>query len=176
MVMTKLRLIFKFILFMGVLSVLVYRFWPMPALAPGVVADRIVITKHQRQMTLFNGAKILKHYQVAMGADSDLEQGKKSLITPEGSYQIDVKKEDGEHYRVMHLARTSETKHDGARETDLQNPGGVLMIRGQNQAWQWLGRLHCLADCSAGCVTLRNAEMDELWRAVPVGVKVEIKP
>ena len=50
------------------------------------------------------------------------------------------------------------------------------MIHGMFNGLGWLGVLHRLHDWTAGCVAVTNAEMDEIWRAVPVGTPIEILP
>jgi hypothetical protein len=50
------------------------------------------------------------------------------------------------------------------------------MIHGLRNGFGWLGRWHRFRDWTAGCVAVTNAEMDELWRAVPEGTDVVIQP
>jgi len=50
------------------------------------------------------------------------------------------------------------------------------MIHGlPNHAW-WIGRFHRFADWTDGCIAVSNSKMDQLWRAVPDGTTVEIRP
>jgi murein L,D-transpeptidase YafK len=55
-------------------------------------------------------------------------------------------------------------------------PGGLIMVHGILNGLGWLGRLHRLMDWTDGCVAVTNREMDEIWRAVPVGTPIEIRP
>ena len=50
------------------------------------------------------------------------------------------------------------------------------MIHGLPNKLGWLGRSHRLMDWTDGCIAVTNGEMDELWRAVPLGTPIEIRP
>jgi murein L,D-transpeptidase YafK len=63
-----------------------------------------------------------------------------------------------------------------------KSPGGSIMIHGQpnNQRNQQRGWFQSLFnqrnDWTAGCIALRNSEMDEVLRLVKVGIPIHIKP
>jgi L,D-peptidoglycan transpeptidase YkuD (ErfK/YbiS/YcfS/YnhG family) len=50
------------------------------------------------------------------------------------------------------------------------------MLHGMKNGLGWLGRLHLAADWTDGCVALTDRDMDEVWRAVPDGTKIVLKP
>lgn len=50
------------------------------------------------------------------------------------------------------------------------------MIHGLANGSGVLGPLHRLRDWTDGCVAVTNAEMDDLWRAVPDGTPIDIVP
>lgn len=50
------------------------------------------------------------------------------------------------------------------------------MIHGIGNSFGWLGLLHRLVDWTDGCIAVTNAEIEEIWRAVPDGTVVEIRP
>ena len=50
------------------------------------------------------------------------------------------------------------------------------MVHGIRNGLGIVGPLHRIADWTEGCVALTNAEIRELWRAVPDGTRVEIVP
>lgn len=50
------------------------------------------------------------------------------------------------------------------------------MVHGVTNGLGWIGRLHRLADWTDGCIAVANGEMDEIWRAVPDGTPIEIRP
>ena len=70
-------------------------------------ADRVVIVKSTRTLTLLNHGQVLKTYQVALGGDPVGPKAKAGdKKTPEGEYVIDSK---NSHSR-FHLALTSRTR------------------------------------------------------------------
>jgi murein L,D-transpeptidase YafK len=54
-----------------------------------------------------------------------------------------------------------------------RSPGGAIFIHGQPN-WLPVGRLP--GDWTDGCIALSNAEIEELWRLVPDGTPIEIRP
>ncbi|HAC60068.1 MAG TPA: hypothetical protein DCF73_17165, partial [Rhodobiaceae bacterium] len=51
-----------------------------------------------------------------------------------------------------------------------------IMIHGLRNGLGWLGRAHLLVDWTAGCIAVTNGEMEEIWRVVPEGTPIEIRP
>ena len=50
------------------------------------------------------------------------------------------------------------------------------MIHGLPNGFGWLGEAHRVRDWTDGCIAVTDDEMDEIWRAVPDGTPIEIKP
>ena len=50
------------------------------------------------------------------------------------------------------------------------------MIHGLPKEFSEAGKNHLQNDWTNGCVALSNGEIEELWRAVPDGTPVHIKP
>ncbi len=50
------------------------------------------------------------------------------------------------------------------------------MIHGIRNGLGWIGRFHRLADWTSGCIAVTNREIEELWRVVPDGTPIEIRP
>jgi murein L,D-transpeptidase YafK len=50
------------------------------------------------------------------------------------------------------------------------------MVHGMRNGLGWLGRLHRAIDWTDGCVAVTNGEIDEIWRVVPDGTKITLKP
>jgi murein L,D-transpeptidase YafK len=56
------------------------------------------------------------------------------------------------------------------------NPGGDVEIHGLPSAFAFVGSLQSSVDWTDGCIAVSNAEIEEIWKLVPVGTKVEILP
>ena len=50
------------------------------------------------------------------------------------------------------------------------------MIHGIRNGLGWLGVLQRQADWTKGCMALTDAEMDQVWQAVPDGTPIDIQP
>jgi len=51
-----------------------------------------------------------------------------------------------------------------------------VFIHGLPNGFGWLGRHHLAIDWTDGCIAVTDEEMDEIWRAVPDGTPIEIRP
>jgi len=49
-------------------------------------------------------------------------------------------------------------------------------IHGLSNQFAYLGKLQSSVDWTTGCIAVSNAEIEEIWKLVPVGTKVEILP
>jgi murein L,D-transpeptidase YafK len=50
------------------------------------------------------------------------------------------------------------------------------MIHGLPKEYAWVGARHVLWDWTLGCVAVTDAEIEEIWKLVPDGTPVEIRP
>lgn len=141
-----------------------------------IQADRILVVKSQRSLTLLHQAKQLKSYKVALGGDPvgpKARQGDSK--TPEGEYIIDSRNPHSQFHLALHISYPNAADRERARKLHA-NPGGDIMIHGLPSQWAWLGAAHQQSDWTLGCIAVTNAEIEEIWALVPVGTKVEIRP
>ncbi|HEY6307966.1 MAG TPA: L,D-transpeptidase family protein [Candidatus Angelobacter sp.] len=139
-------------------------------------ADRIVIVKSERTMTLLRNGQVLKTYKVALGHEpkgAKIERGDNK--TPEGLYTIDSRNPHSQFHLALHISYPSAADRDRARKLGI-DPGGAIMIHGLPQSFAWLGPAHRQTDWTLGCVAVTNPEIEEIWTMVPLGTPVEIKP
>jgi murein L,D-transpeptidase YafK len=150
--------------------------WPTAALPNGATADRVVVDKSERSLTLYRRGTELKTYRVSLGAQPSghkLREGDNR--TPEGVYTIDRHKADSSFHRALHLSYPSPADRAHAARLGV-SPGGDIMIHGLPNRAGWVGRLQRLHDWTAGCIAVTNPEVEEIYRAVPDGTAVEIRP
>jgi murein L,D-transpeptidase YafK len=146
---------------------------PLPE---GARADRVLVDKGGRTLTLLDGGRPLKTYRVALGgapAGHKREEGDER--TPEGVYVLDYRKEDSSAHRSLHVSYPNPMDEARARERGVQ-PGGFIMVHGITDGLGWVGKLHRLRDWTDRCVAVANWEMDEIMAAVPDGTPIEIHP
>jgi murein L,D-transpeptidase YafK len=139
-------------------------------------ADHIVVLKKARELQLFSQGKLIKIYKVALGGDP---VGPKTRLgdhrTPEGLYILDSRNAHSKFYKSIHISYPN--AHD--RATASKNgvsPGGDIYIHGLPNGYGGIGSAHRLRDWTDGCIAVTDTEMDEIWKAVPNGTEVEIRP
>lgn len=140
------------------------------------MADRIVVVKSSHTMTLMANGQVLKVYKVALGrgpAGPKERQGDHK--TPEGQYVIDRKIARSRFHLALRVSYPNAEDQGRARKAGV-DPGGLIEIHGLPPQFAWVGSLQHKVDWTDGCVAVTDAEIDEVWRLVPVGTQVEIKP
>ena len=137
-------------------------------------ADRIVIVKSARTMTLFSGGRVLKTYKVALGG---VPIGPKRIEgdhkTPEGSYIINSRNPQSQFHLALHISYPSVADRERARKLGAR-PGGAIMIHGLPNGYD--DARYRQTDWTDGCIAVTNAEIEEIWKLAPVGTRVEIRP
>jgi murein L,D-transpeptidase YafK len=126
-------------------------------------------------MTLYSASQPLKIYRVALGrGHGDAKQHQGDHETPEGTYLIDAKNAHSRFHLALHVSYPNAA--DKVRAKALAQPtGGDIMIHGTEPKFAWLGSLQHAIDWTDGCIAITNKEMDEVWKAVPIGTPVEIQ-
>ncbi len=140
------------------------------------VADSIVVEKGSRRMTLYRDGEPVRRYRVALGGQpTGAKRVRGDRRTPEGVYRIDYRNPDSRYHLALHISYPSAA--DRARAARLgRPPGGDVMIHGLPPAYRAVGAAHRAYDWTNGCVAVSDEEIEEIWRAVPVGTPVQIKP
>ena len=147
-----------------------------PPNEPSLRADRIVVEKSARRLTLFSGRRALKSYRVALGpAPLGAKQCEGDGRTPEGVYAIDSRNRQSAYHRALHVSYPEQRDVANARRIGCR-PGGAIMIHGLKNGFGSIGAAHANVDWTAGCIAVTNAEIEEIWRAVPNGTEIDIRP
>lgn len=127
-------------------------------------------------MELYSGGKVIKTYRIALGPNSvgpKTRQG--DHRTPEGTYRIDAKNAHSRYHLALHVSYPDAKDRERARKLGV-SPGGDIMIHGLPDQYAFLGPLHTKYDWTDGCIAVSNAEIEEIWKLVPVGTEVQINP
>lgn len=156
---------------------------------PPMKNPHIVIKKKARELELFDGEKLIKTYPVALGfapvGDKEREGDGK---TPEGEFYVHFKNERSKYYLSIGISYpNAEAAKRGLAAKLITLPvhsaiveainnkktppqktalGGEIFIHGGGSTIDW----------TQGCAALSNADIKELYEAIAVGTKVEIKP
>jgi murein L,D-transpeptidase YafK len=144
--------------------------------APVAQADRIVVVKSTHTMTLFSGSRTLHQYKVALGRGSKGPKERQGdHKTPEGQYLIDSKNDHSRFHLALHLSYPNANDRAQAVKNHVE-PGGMVEIHGLPSYFAFVGSLQSSVDWTDGCIAVSNAEIEEIWKLVPVGTRVEILP
>ncbi|WP_242482262.1 L,D-transpeptidase family protein [Thiocystis violacea] len=163
-------------LVVAALLVWAYAHWPPVALPLDASADHLLVLKSERKLRLYRGRELLREYRVSLGfAPRGAKEREGDGKTPEGRYVIDYRNPNSRFYRSLHIAYPTATEVARAQAKGV-SPGGMIMIHGLRNDRGFWGRLHRLRDWTAGCIAVTNAEMAEIWRLVPDGTPIEIRP
>jgi murein L,D-transpeptidase YafK len=152
-------------------SALAYQFLPFRSRQ----VDRIVINKSTRTLITFHGNRKLKTYHVELGHNpvgAKTEEG--DLKTPEGVYTIDGHKANSDYHLALHISYPS-TADRAQAEARSVPPGEDIEIHGWPNGFQSTG-WQPSADWTAGCAAVTDSEIEELYKLVPDGTTVEIRP
>ncbi len=141
-----------------------------------VTADLVIIDKSDHTLALLKGDVTLKTYHVSLGTGGpEPKQREGDKKTPEGRYSIDRRNKHSSFYRSLHISYPDKQDLERAARENVA-AGSDIMIHGLRNGTGFVGRFHLLIDWTQGCIAVTNTEMDEIWRAVPDGTPVVIKP
>jgi murein L,D-transpeptidase YafK len=141
-----------------------------------VVADSIVVEKAKRTLTLYSGGYAVRSYRVALGKQPDGDKVQRGDgRTPEGLFHVDYKNSQSKYHMALHISYPDPVHARRAAALGV-SPGGDIMIHGLPAAYATLGAAQADYDWTEGCIAVTDQEIEEIWRAVPPGSPIEIKP
>ncbi|MHC4458772.1 MAG: L,D-transpeptidase family protein [Planctomycetota bacterium] len=146
---------------------------PLPE---GVKADKVIVEKHARQMILLSKGRVVKKYKISLGRNPKgpkVRAGDRK--TPEGAYVIDSRNPRSRYHLSLRISYPNLSDTKRAKQLGVSS-GGDIMIHGIRKGFGWLGPLHRLVNWTKGCIAVTNREIEEIWRAVPNGTQIEIRP
>jgi murein L,D-transpeptidase YafK len=147
-----------------------------PFLPQDAVADKVLVEKGKRQLTLLANGQILRNYTIALGGNPvGPKERMGDLKTPEGSYVIDFRKADSRFHLALRISYPGPEDIARAARQGVP-PGGDIMIHGLQKGLEDIDDFHRQFDWTQGCIAVTNREIEEIWRLVPDGTPVEIRP
>jgi murein L,D-transpeptidase YafK len=157
------------------LALVVAAFLVSPAAAADEHAvDRVVIEKLQRRMDLMSGDQVVRSYDIALGsAPAGDKQQEGDGRTPEGKYVIEGRNAASSFHLSLKISYPDEADRTAAAARGV-SPGGDIFIHGAPTWWVLPGQPP--GDWTRGCIAVTKAEIEEIWRLVPDGTPVEIRP
>ena len=153
---------------------------PLPTtrvrLTAPAAADSIVVYKRERTLVLFNRGVPVRNYFIALGSQPvGDKQRAGDQRTPEGLFYINAHNPASKFHLALRISYPDDAHRARAAALGV-DPGGDIMIHGLPKDFSEAGKAHQQNDWTNGCVALSNQEIEEIWRAVPDGTPVHIKP
>jgi murein L,D-transpeptidase YafK len=138
--------------------------------------ELVLVYKSAKVMELLTGNQVVRSYRVALGRNPlGHKQKAGDCRTPEGCYIIDSRKSDSKFYRSLHVSYPNSQDLATAKKRGF-SPGRDIMIHGLPKGYEDLADFHFRMNWTKGCIAVNNAEMDEIWRLIPNGTRIIIKP
>lgn len=139
-------------------------------------ADKILIEKEARRLTLFAKGEVLKTYNIALGGNPiGPKERQGDNKTPEGTYIIESRNGNSRYHLSLRISYPNASDKRRAKELGV-SPGGDIMIHGIKNGFSWVGDGHAEVDWTKGCIAVTDEEIGEIAKLVPNGTVVEIRP
>jgi len=136
--------------------------------------DYLIVDKSERLMGAYAGGQPVKAWRGLQFGDAP--EGHKQFEgderTPEGRYTIEGRNPGSAYHLSLKVSYPNAEDRAFARAQG-RSPGGDIFLHGQPNSLPF-GRVP--GDWTDGCIALSNAEIEELWRIVPDGTVIEIRP
>jgi murein L,D-transpeptidase YafK len=97
------------------------------------------------------------------------------MRTPEGLYRIDGRNAHSQFHKSLHISYPNARDRERAQKLGVK-PGGDIMIHGLPNGQGSVGKAHLQSDWTWGCIAVTDEEIEEIWRLVPDGTVIEIRP
>ena len=135
----------------------------------GPEVTRVIVAKGEREMFLLHHNRMLKRYKVDLGfAPAGHKQFEGDGRTPEGEYIIDRRNPNSAYHLSLGISYPNEADIAYARAQG-RSPGGDIFIHGESTK---LGFLR--SDWTAGCISVKNREMERIYAMVHNGTPITI--
>ena len=143
-------------------------------LSTGTKVDRLLVDKSERVLIGYaKGREVVRYTNIRLG---DAPVGHKRFEgdekTPEGDYVISGRNPNSRYHLSLRISypNAADRAYASARG---RSPGGDIFIHGQPNVW---AGPPIARDWTDGCIAMRNAEIKQLWDAVPDGTPITIRP
>jgi murein L,D-transpeptidase YafK len=136
----------------------------------GPEVTRVEVHKTDRRMYLLHHAEVLEAYDISLGFQP---RGHKKFEgdgkTPEGAYFITHRNPRSSYHLSLGISYPNRSDRAYA-STKGKSPGGDIFIHG------FTGTKGNRGDWTAGCIAVRNHEMEDIYAMVRPGTPIVILP
>ena len=140
------------------------------------IADRLVVDKSDRRLTLFRNGEILKSFDVSLGLNPEgAKRQEGDFRTPEGDYLLEAKNPNSDFFLSIKISYPNNQDRAQARRRGV-HPGGQIMIHGQPNEPKYPLNRYKGRDWTDGCIAVSNSDMVDIWLMTKANTPIEIKP
>ncbi|MDA5092955.1 L,D-transpeptidase family protein [Aliiroseovarius sp. KMU-50] len=137
----------------------------------GPEVTQVVISKQHRKMYLLHHQEVLKSFDVDLGfAPEGPKQFQGDGKTPEGRYHINRRNLRSAFHLSLGISYPN-VQDIAFAKAQGRKPGGDIFIHGARRKQDPEG-----PDWTAGCISVSNQEIEEIWLMVRDGTTVDILP
>ncbi len=165
---------FLLLTFLLIIMPFTYHFYLEEKLPLKAKIDKIIIIKHEHKMYVYSKEELLKTYKISMGRGKGKKHFEGDKKTPEGKYFIDSKNPRSSFHLNLGISYPNKDDIKYAKKSG-KSPGGLIKIHGLKNGLGFIGKFHRLFDWTRGCIAVTNYEIEELYRATPIGTPIIIK-
>lgn len=137
----------------------------------GPEVTRILVYKESHKMYLMHNDRVLRRYRFELGfAPTGDKEYEGDGRTPEGEYLIDRRNPNSAFYLSIGISYPNAEDRAAARVLG-KPPGGDIFIHGGPRPSDPKG-----ADWTAGCISVSNRQMEDIYAMVKNGTRISIYP
>jgi len=130
---------------------------------------RVVVNKRRRRLYLMSGTRTLRIMRIGLGfAPTGHKRFEGDGRTPEGSYIIDHRNPNSQFHLSMGISYPNRADRAYAQSRG-RSAGGEIFVHGRAGKHRGKGR-----DWTAGCIALKDRDMELFYRSVRVGTQIDI--
>lgn len=139
----------------------------------GPEVTSIVVNKSAGQMYLLHNEKILKDYKIDLGfAPAGPKQFEGDGKTPEGTYLINRRNPNSAFHLSLGISYPNSKDVEFARSQG-KRPGGDIFIHGKPNSNKRAAKKE---NWTAGCIAVKDREIEEIYAMVRDGTLITIRP
>lgn len=139
----------------------------------GPEVTSVVVNKGARRMYLLHNEQVLKEYDIDLGfAPAGDKRIKGDGKTPEGTYWIDRRNPNSSFHLSLGISYPN-SKDIAEAKAMGKEPGGDIFIHGEPNRNRRKARN---PDWTAGCIAVKNEEMEEIYAMVTDWTPIALRP
>jgi len=137
----------------------------------GPEVTSVQVQKANRKMYLLHGDQVLASYDVDLGfAPEGPKRFEGDGRTPEGRYSINRHNPASSYHLSLGISYPNDADRAAARLAG-RSPGGDIFIHGRSD-WKGTNK----GDWTAGCIAVRDSEIETIYAMVADGTQIDILP